>query len=50
MKSLIFKNIAKEVIDIEINSLKKLKKGSLNKLNIEFSKKYLKKNNKKGIF
>tara|TARA_B100000963_G_scaffold360260_1_gene390484 strand:+ start:2981 stop:3961 length:981 start_codon:yes stop_codon:yes gene_type:complete len=27
MKSLIFKNIAKEVIDIEINSLKKLKKG-----------------------
>tara|TARA_B100000989_G_scaffold278236_1_gene239854 strand:- start:8 stop:175 length:168 start_codon:yes stop_codon:yes gene_type:complete len=33
-----------------VQNLKKLKKGSLNKLNIEVSKKYLKKNNKKGIF
>ena len=30
--------------------LKKLKKGNLDKLNIEVSKKYLKNNNKKGIF
>ena len=33
-----------------VQNLKKLKKGSLNKLNIEVSRKYLKKNNKKGIF
>ena len=33
-----------------VQSLKKLKKGNLNKLNIEVSKKYLKINNKKGIF
>ena len=33
-----------------VQKLKKLKKGSLNKLNIEVSRKYLKKNNKKGIF
>ncbi len=33
-----------------VQNLKKLKKGQLTKLNIEVSKKYLKKNNKKGIF
>ena len=33
-----------------VQNLKKLKTGSLNKLNIEVSSKYLKKNNKKGIF
>ena len=33
-----------------VQNLKILKKGSLNKLNIEVSRKYLKKNNKKGIF
>ncbi len=33
-----------------VQKLKKLKKGQLNKLNIEVSKKYLKQNNKKGIF
>ena len=33
-----------------VQNLKKLKKGSLNKLNIEVNRKYLKKNNKKGIF
>ena len=33
-----------------VQSLKKLKKGNLDKLNIETSKKYLKNNNKKGIF
>jgi len=33
-----------------VQKLKKLKKGQLNELNIEVSKKYLKHNNKKGIF
>ena len=33
-----------------VQNLKKLKKGSLDKLNIEVRKKYLKKNNNKGIF
>ena len=33
-----------------VQNLKKLKKGQLTKLNIEISKKYLKKNNKIGIF
>ncbi len=33
-----------------VQNLKKLKKGSLNKLNIEVSRKYLMKNYKKGIF
>ena len=33
-----------------VQNLKNLKKGQLNKLNIEVSKKYLKINNKKGIF
>ena len=33
-----------------VQNLKNLKKGQLNKLNIEASKKYLKINNKKGIF
>ena len=33
-----------------VQNLKKLKKGQLDKLNIEVNKKYLKKNNKKGIF
>ena len=33
-----------------VQNLKKLKKGNLNKLNIEVRRKYLKKNNKKGIF
>jgi len=33
-----------------VQNLKKLKKGQLTKLNIEVGKKYLKKNNKKGIF
>ena len=33
-----------------VQKLKKLKKGQLTKLNIEVSKKYLKKNNKIGIF
>ena len=33
-----------------VQNLTKLKKGSLEKLNIEVSKKYLKTNNKKGIF
>ena len=33
-----------------VQILKKLKKGSLNRLNIEVSRKYLKKNKKKGIF
>ena len=33
-----------------VQNLKKLKKGSLNNLNIEVSKKYLKNNPKKGIF
>ncbi len=33
-----------------VQNLKKLRKGSLDKLNIEVSKKYLKNNNKKGIF
>ena len=33
-----------------VQNLKKLKKGQLTKLNIEVSKKYLKKNNKIGIF
>ena len=33
-----------------VQRLKKLKKGQLTKLNIEINKKYLKQNNKKGIF
>ena len=33
-----------------VQSLKKIKKGQLNKLNIVVDKKYLKKNNKQGIF
>ena len=33
-----------------VQDLKKIKKGQLTKLNIEVSKKYLKKNNKLGIF
>ena len=33
-----------------VQNLKKLKNGQLNKLNIEVNKKYLKTNNKKGIF
>ena len=33
-----------------VQNLKKLKKGNLDKLNIEVSKKYIKNNNKKGIF
>ena len=33
-----------------VQNLKKIKKSQLTKLNIEVSKKYLKKNNKKGIF
>ena len=33
-----------------VQNLKKLKKGNLDKLNIEVSKKYIKSNNKKGIF
>ena len=33
-----------------VQNLKNLKEGQLNKLNIEVSKKYLKTNNKKGIF
>ena len=33
-----------------VQRLKKLKKGQLTKLNIEVNKKYLKQNNKKGIF
>ncbi len=33
-----------------VQNLKKLKKGNLDKLNIEVGKKYLKNNNKKGIF
>ena len=33
-----------------VQNLKKLKKGQLTRLNIEVSKKYLKKNNKIGIF
>ena len=33
-----------------VQNLKKLKKGQLTKLNIEVGKKYLKKNNKTGIF
>ena len=33
-----------------VQNLKKLKKGSLDRLNIEVNRKYLKKNNKKGIF
>ena len=33
-----------------VQNLKNIKKGQLSKLNIEVSKKYLKKNNKIGIF
>jgi 2-methylcitrate dehydratase len=33
-----------------VQNLKKLKNGSLDRLNIEVNRKYLKKNNKKGIF
>ncbi len=33
-----------------VQNLKKLKKGNLDKLNIEAGKRYLKNNNKKGIF
>jgi 2-methylcitrate dehydratase len=33
-----------------VQNLKKLRNGQLNKLNIEVDKKYLKTNNKKGIF
>ena len=33
-----------------VQNLKKLKKGDLYKLNIEVNRKYLKKNNKRGIF
>ena len=33
-----------------VQDLKKIKKGQLTKLNIEVSKRYLKKNNKIGIF
>tara|TARA_B100000941_G_scaffold5012_1_gene3214 strand:- start:272 stop:394 length:123 start_codon:yes stop_codon:yes gene_type:complete len=40
------------VIDFlkSVKNLRKLKKGKLDKLNIEVRKKYLKNNNKKGIF
>ena len=42
--------IKKKIKQKREDFIKKLKKGNLNKLNIEVSRKYLKKNNKKGIF
>ncbi len=53
-----FKTLTDNIISIKeslrfiknVQNLKKLKKGQLTKLNIEVSKKYLKKNNKLGIF
>ena len=53
-----FKTLTNKIISREeslkflntVQRLKKLKKGQLTKLNIEVNKKYLKQNNKKGIF
>ena len=53
-----FKILTKKIISSKesarfikiVQNLKKLKKGQLNKLNIEINTKYLKTNNKKGIF
>ena len=53
-----FKVLTKNIISVKeslrflknVQNLKKLKSGQLGKLNIEVDKKYLKKNNKRGIF
>ena len=53
-----FKSLTDNIISIKeslrfikaVQNLKKIKKGQLKQLNIELGKKYLKKNNKKGIF
>jgi 2-methylcitrate dehydratase len=48
-KNIIFHKESLRFIKI-VQNLRKLKNGQLGKLNIEVNKKYLKKNNKKGIF
>ena len=48
-KNIIFRKESLRFIKI-VENLRKLKNGQLVKLNIEVNKKYLKKNNKKGIF
>ncbi len=48
-KNIIFRKESLKFIKI-VENLRKLKNGQLGKLNIEVNKKYLKKNNKKGIF
>ena len=48
-KNIIFRKESLRFIKI-VQNLRKLKNGQLVKLNIEVNKKYLKKNNKKGIF
>ena len=48
-KNIIFHKESLRFIKI-VENLRKLKNGQLGKLNIEVNKKYLKKNNKKGIF
>ena len=48
-KNIIFRKESLRFIKI-VENLRKLKNGQLGKLNIEVNKKYLKKNNKKGIF
>ena len=48
-KNIIFRKESLRFIKI-VQNLRKLKNGQLGKLNIEVNKKYLKKNNKKGIF
>ncbi len=48
-ENIIFRKESLRFIKI-VQNLRKLKKGQLDKLNIEVNKKYLNKNNKKGIF
>ena len=48
-KNIIFRKESLRFIKI-VENLRKLKNGQLDRLNIEVNKKYLKKNNKKGIF
>jgi 2-methylcitrate dehydratase len=48
-ENIIFRKESLRFIKI-VQNLRKLKNGQLGKLNIEVNKKYLKKNNKKGIF
>ncbi len=48
-ENIIFRKESLKFIKI-VENLRKLKNGQLGKLNIEVNKKYLKKNNKKGIF